>query len=101
MVATNTRFSSDSIAYAECAGLHLLGWDHPAGNGLKDIIDREKIYPVTVLNSLTKQQKQTLLNAGIVICRDISKDPDILNVLNIDQAKRKKILTEIEHLCFK
>ena len=101
MVATNTRFSSDSIAYSECSGLHLLGWDYPAGNGLKDIIDREKVYPVTVLNSLTKQQKQTLLKEGVVICRDISKDPEILSMLDLKQAQIKKILTEIEHLCLK
>lgn len=99
MVATNTRFSSDSISYSQCSGLHLLGWDYPAGNGLKDIIDREKIYPVTVLNSLNKPQKQTLLNAGVVICRDISKNPHVLDVLELNQAKKAKILSEIDRLC--
>ncbi len=99
MVATNTRFSSDSIAYAECSGLHLLGWDYPAGNGLKDIIDREKIYPVTILNSLTKPQKQTLLDKGIVICRQVTEDQGVLDHLGLSQAKTAKIINEIKILC--
>jgi hypothetical protein len=99
MVATNTRFSSDSIAYAECSGLNLLGWDYPRGNGLKDIIDRLKIYPVTILNSLSKSQKQSLLNKGIVICRQLIEDKNVLDSLELSQAKLKILESEIDRIC--
>src|SRR5690554_3063937 len=39
-VVTNTSFTSDAIDYGECVGLHLLSWDYPKNNGLKDMIDR-------------------------------------------------------------
>ena len=46
-VVTNARFSSDSLEYSRCKGINLLGWDYPKGNALKDLIDRERIFPVT------------------------------------------------------
>ncbi|MDD4204949.1 MAG: ATP cone domain-containing protein [Candidatus Delongbacteria bacterium] len=99
MVATNTRFSPDSISYAECSGLYLLGWDYPAGNGLKDIIDREKIYPITVLSSLNHAQKQMLLDTGTVICRQIIKDPKILESLDLNLSKKDRVISELNSVC--
>jgi hypothetical protein len=99
MVATNTRFSPDSISYGKCAGLYLLGWDYPSGNALKDLIDREKVYPVTVLSSLTKAQKTTLLNNGIVACSQIIDDPGMLDRLDISSVKSRNILKEVKSVC--
>ena len=99
MVATNTRFSPDSISYAECSGLYLLGWDYPAGNGLKDIIDREKIYPITILSSLNHAQKQMLLDTGTVICRQIIKDPKILESLDLNLSKKDRVISELNSVC--
>jgi hypothetical protein len=99
MVATNTRFSSDSISYGRCSGLELLGWDYPAGNGLKDLIDKNTIYPVTVLSSLTKAQKQVLLNSGIVVCGQIMENPKELKFLDMTEAKFQKLLSEIRSIC--
>ncbi|MBN2858148.1 MAG: restriction endonuclease [Candidatus Delongbacteria bacterium] len=99
MVATNTRFSPDSISYGKCAGLHLLGWDYPSDNGLKDLIDRNRIYPVTVLSNLTKAQKQTLLNNGIVVCSQIIDDPKVLDLLQLTAPKLKNLLKETRTIC--
>lgn len=70
-VITNTRFSEDAIAYGECIGLHLFGWSYPPGNGLKDLISRERIYPITVLSYLTRKEKEMLMDAGVVTCRQL------------------------------
>src|SRR5690606_11548449 len=77
-VVTNTRFSTDAVNFGACSGLNLLSWDYPAQNGLKDIIDRQKIFPITVLHNLTNPQKQQLLEKGVVICRQISENPEVL-----------------------
>ena len=97
-VVTNTRFTSDAEAYGNCCGLHLLSWDYPKGNGLKDIIDREKIYPITALTSLTKAHKALLMNKGIVICRQLSHDKTALNSLDLTPNKRRKVLEELHDL---
>jgi Holliday junction resolvase-like predicted endonuclease len=101
MVATNTRFTHDSMTFSKCSGLYLLGWDYPEGNGLKDIIDREKIYPITILHSLTKSQKELLLNKGIVSCDQIIESSHILDPLELSFLKSKKIQQEIRSICDK
>lgn len=95
-IATNTRFTSDAIDYAKCYNLWLLAWDYPVGRGLKDIIDREKIYPITVLNNLSKAQKQQLMEKGVVICRQILANPDVLQGLQLNTKSRREILEEVE-----
>jgi hypothetical protein len=98
-VVTNTRFTGDATAYGECSGLKLLSWDYPVGNGLKEIIDREKIFPVTVLTKLSTQDKQRLMGQGIVTCRQILEIPGALDSLGIEMINRQKILAEIKNLC--
>lgn len=97
-IVTNTRFTSDAEAYGSCCGLHLLSWDYPKGNGLKDIIDREKIYPITALSSLTKAHKAILMERGIVICRQVSQNEAELNALNLTKNRRRKVLEELHDL---
>lgn len=97
-VVTNTRFTIDAIDYGKCSGLLLLSWDYPSGNGLKDIIDRKKIYPVTVLQNLTKNQKQNLLKRGLVICRQIMEKPEVLDEFQLLNKQYKDLMEELEEI---
>lgn len=97
-IVTNTRFTEDAIAFGESAGLKLLSWDYPRGAGLREIIDREKIFPVTVLTRLTVAQKQLLMERGIVICRQIAEDESVLDVLGLEPGKRAKIIEEVRQV---
>lgn len=97
-VVTNTRFTSDAIDYGKCSGLNLLSWDYPSGNGLKDIIDREKIYPITVLHKLTKNQKQHLMEQGIVICRQLVEKPEVLDEFQLSSKQYRDLMEELEEL---
>jgi hypothetical protein len=99
MVATNTRFTQDSITYSRCSGLKLLGWDYPEGQGLKDLIDRENIYPITVLHTLTKAQLQLLFDKNIVVCSQILNNIESLDFLRLTPAKQNKLLEEIKSIC--
>ena len=97
-VVTNTRFTSDAIEYGKCCGLNMLSWDYPSGNGMKNIIDREKIYPVTVLHYLTHKQKQYLMEKGIVICRQITANPEILSTLHLTHIQEKHLMDELKEI---
>ncbi|MFB6342646.1 restriction endonuclease [Saccharicrinis sp. FJH62] len=99
-VVTNTRFSSDSIQYSKCSGLNLLAWDYPYGNSLKELIERLKIYPVTILHSLTLKEKQLLLEKDIVTCEQLNHQIDILSELNLTRAKYRLVLKELTDLGF-
>ena len=91
--------SSDAIHFGECAGLGLVGWDYPEQNSLKSKIDLSRLYPITALPSLSKAEKQKILNKGIVLCREICDSPTLLNNLGINETKIKRILNEANELC--
>jgi AF1548-like protein len=98
-VVTNTRFSSDSVHFGTCSGLKLLAWNYPEGNGLKENIEKFKIYPVTVLRNLTKKDKQYLLNQGIVTCSQLSDNSDSLIDLKFSKTKYTALMKELNDIC--
>lgn len=97
-IVTNSRFTPDSIQYSSCKGINLMAWDHPHSQGLKDIIEREKVFPITLLNSLTKAEKSTLLSYGIVTCRQLSQVEESLNKLDLNPRKQSSLRRELEAL---
>lgn len=98
-IFTNTRFSVDAVAFANCMGIKLVSWDYPNGGGLKDIINHAHLFPVTALMSLTKSEKSILLEHGIVLCKEILDNPGLLKATKIDPAKHTKILSDCRDLC--
>lgn len=98
-VVTNTRFTEDALNYGNCAGLYLLSWDFPKGNGLKDRIDRLGLYPVTVSTLLTNREKQFLLSRDVVLYGMLKQDTFYLDHLGISEKRKSKIMNEIQMLC--
>ncbi|HBL73503.1 MAG: restriction endonuclease [Bacteroidales bacterium] len=98
-IATNTRFTTDAISFGECTGLNLVSWDYPQGRGLKELIDLERIFPITVLTKLQTAEKQALLNQDIVLCRQLGEDISILTTIGMDEHRIKKVAEEIRSLC--
>lgn len=96
---TNTRFSKDAIQYGTCAGLKLTGWDYPAKESLKDLIDQLALYPITCLTSLTKSEKRWLLDHKVVLCKEIYDKPSLLAPLEIKSLRMNTINQEIHQLC--
>ena len=97
-VVTNTRFSSDAIDYGTCSGLKMLSWDFPENNALKDLIERFHMFPVTSLAHLTQKQKIELTDKGIVLCRQLYQQKNVLDEMNITNSVKRKIIAELESL---
>jgi Holliday junction resolvase-like predicted endonuclease len=98
-VVTNTRFTEDALKYGNCCGLYLMSWDYPKKEGLKDIIDRLGLYPITVSTLLTNREKQFLLSRDIVLFRQLIGDVFYLDHLGVSEIRKEKILNEISQLC--
>lgn len=98
-LATNARFSGDAIQYGECVGMHLLGWDYPQGRSLRKWVDETGLYPLTALTTLSKSEKQRLLEKNIVLARDLMLHKHPLELLNLTERRRHQILSEIHQLC--
>jgi hypothetical protein len=99
-VITNTRFSEDAEKYGRCAGLHLVGWDYPHQGSLKDLVQNAGLFPVTALAGLNNKQKQSLIDHNIVLCSDISMNPDLLNITGLNRNAFSRVLNEVNELCF-
>jgi hypothetical protein len=98
-VVTNTRFTKDALDYGNCVGLYLLSWDYPHGDGLKERIDRLRLYPITVSTLLSGREKQFLLERGVVLCRQLEKDSFYLDHLGVSNGRKQRILKEMKSLC--
>lgn len=98
-LVTNTRFSSDALKYGQCMGMYLLSWDYPAGKSLKSLIDQSGLHPLTSLLTLSKYEKQQLLDKGIILCKNLIGKEKILKEIQISDVRIKKIISEVEDLC--
>lgn len=98
-IFTNTKITSDALTYALCANMGVVSWSYPQNESLRDLIENLKLYPITILPSLSQTQKQILLDNHIVLVRDICKNKDNLNVLEIDKEKRTSVIQEAELIC--
>lgn len=98
-LVTNTRFTSDALQYGQCAGLHLMSWDHPVEESLRARIDRSGLYPITCLSSLTHAEKQQILELGAVLCREICMDPSLLSRAGVRPNRWEAVLHEGAELC--
>ena len=98
-VVTNTRFSSDAEAYATCIGLKLLSWDYPKKDGIKDLVKRYNLHPVTCLSSLEKNEKVILLEHNVIFCKQICEDKQVLKSAGINPRHVNKIAKEAAEIC--
>jgi len=76
MMVTNAKFTDRAKDYSRCTGIELLGWRHPRDKGLEYLIEKEKLYPVTILPSLRGYLKDIFVSERMMLARDILKiDP--------------------------
>jgi hypothetical protein len=99
-IVTNTRFSSDSIRYSHCSGLKLLGWDYPEENSLRQIIEKERLYPVTVLTQLTRKEKQQLIDQGVVNCIQLLENLQVLDSIEFSGKKSTALIKELNDILY-
>ncbi len=95
---TNTKFTLAATKYAACVGVDLLSWDHPQEGNLYEMIEKSKLYPITVLQGLSVSQKQALLSQNVVVCQDIVKEPSLLSGLNLAPRRLEAVLFEARQL---
>lgn len=96
---TNTKFTSAAERYAQCVGINLLSWDYPRSNNLHNRIEKAKLYPVTVLQSITPSQIEMLIARGVIVCQDLVDRPHTLRHLHLTVRKQEALLAEVRDIC--
>lgn len=93
-IATNTRFTDDATAYANCSGVNLISWNYPKGENLQAWIETTNFHLITALSSATAKVKQMLLENDIVLCRDIIEQGPRLQELGLTRPAINKMIRE-------
>jgi hypothetical protein len=98
---TNSYFTSDAIRFGEYYHLHMLSWDYPAKKSIKNLVDQLALYPVTCLTTLSKREKNYLLDKNVILVKEIAENPGVLrNNSVINQRNVSKVLKEVNELVY-
>jgi len=98
LLVTNTKFTSEAIAYAECAGVELLGWGYPLTGSLASRMMKVHVYPITALTSLSHAEKRLLIEHGTIAVDEIMRERHRLDILHLSVERVGELLAEAEAL---
>jgi hypothetical protein len=77
MIVCNTKYSDHARRYGECRGILQIGWSSPPYHGLQEMIEEKKLHPITCLKDLTKETREKLTSAGIILIKQlVEEDPE-------------------------
>jgi predicted nucleic acid-binding protein len=71
MIVTNTRYSEHAVNYGSCRSILQVGWASPEGFGLRDIVEKHKLYPLSCLRGVNTETRLRLVEAGIVLIKQL------------------------------
>lgn len=94
-LVTNTKFSESAIKYAKCQNMKLVGWNYPTQGNLQDLVEETGLHPITCLESITPHDEKNLMAAGIVLCKQVKENLDVVKQCDIPDQKITKMLEEI------
>lgn len=98
-VVTNTKATTDAIAYAECVGMKIISWSHPEKGSLRELIEQAGLHPITMLTTLSLAHKTHLLENHSVRCKAIHENPSVLDGLSLSHEEKKKVMEEVNFIC--
>jgi len=96
---TNTKITPDALAFALCVDMGVISWSYPENESLRDLVEKYKLYPLTILPSLPSTYIQTLLQNHIVLVKDICNNKDSLDLLPIEGERKHSIFEEAQSIC--
>ena len=71
IIVTNTRYSEHAVNYGRCRSILQVGWASPEGFGLRDIVEKYKLYPLSCLRGVSTDTRLRLVEAGIVLIKQL------------------------------
>ena len=95
ILVTNTKFTKNALAYAECVGVSLLGWGYPFRDNLQSFVQEVDAHPVTCLPSLSLSLLRNLFSEGVVTCKGLLERDDLLRAL----PDTDTVVSEAKMLC--
>lgn len=99
MLITNTKVTSDALDFANCSNIKVIGWNYPNREGLRDLVEKYKLFPITQFSFASGKEKIQLLEKNIVLIKQICENPNILNQVELEPYKKEQIVNESKAIC--
>ncbi len=96
-VVTNTKFTDSAINYVQHRDIQLMGWDFPKYINLMKIVYEKKLYPVTVLPSITRSALKKMAAQNIILVKDLKNITlnEFRDTFNVSMTLAKKLHAEV------
>lgn len=94
ILACNTKISLHAERYARCKGIKYMGWKYPRAFALEDIVVKNKLYPITMLTSLSEVQVAGLGDRGIILLSQLVELDlmDLAKLIGVDRSAAEKLI---------
>jgi Holliday junction resolvase-like predicted endonuclease len=94
---TNTKCTSDAIKYANCSCMKITAWNYPEDESLQFYVESKKLYPITILSTLSETHKRKLFEKNILTIKELVafQIEDLMELLSLDDDYASKIINEI------
>ncbi|GEM_PF-123151 len=95
-LVSNVKLSQSAIKYAECRKMRMLGWHYPSKEGLEILIEKKKVYPITILRGLSADLREKLFSQNVIVCQDliITNENILRKKTDIEARKLSNLINE-------
>jgi len=76
IIFCNSKISSNAKKYASCIGQQVYSWRYPSEKSLEKIIEKNKLYPITILN-LSAKELDIFYGINLIVAKDLLKYDEI------------------------
>lgn len=92
IVVCNTKFSEHAKKYARCVGINILGWKNPRNKGLEFLIEKHKMFPITLLK-MNRKIVEKLCRCGLITLQELlrASPEEIERRCKIDKRRIKSL----------
>lgn len=99
MIVTNTRYSEHAIVYGGCRNILQVGWVSPEGFGVRDLVEKYKLYPLSCLKGVSTEVRLRLVEAGIVLIKQLLEQDSqyIERKIGLSQETVSLIMEKAKH----
>lgn len=95
-ILSNTKFSEDAVKYSTGVGLMLFSLDYPDKSTFLDLMKRYKVYPVTILKNLKRDEASGLLKHKVVVVKHLKSIH--LEKVGVSKERISKVVSEVKEL---
>lgn len=95
-LVSNTKITQDALNYAICNDMKVISWNYPQQGSFRDLIEKHKLHPITMLTTISQNQKQLLTGNHVVLAKDVCKNPSSLDILGLPNDKKNSIVSECQ-----